>query len=180
MVRRLSLTKKQRLNTDVVYLVGRDGFVLTSAERCQPDRRTCNDVVRHRSSMVRKLSLTKKQRLNTNVAYLVGRDGFVLTSVKLRQPDRRTCNDVVRHRSSMVRKLSLTKKTTPKHRRCLSGGQGWIRTIEDIVDGFTVRCIWPLCNLPKTKNFSKTLQKNGAGERNRTFNLLITSQLLYH
>ena len=29
------------------------------------------------------------------------------------------------------------------------GGQGWIRTIEDIVDGFTVRCIWPLCNLPK-------------------------------
>ena len=30
-----------------------------------------------------------------------------------------------------------------------SGGKGWIRTIEDIVDGFTVRCIWPLCNLPK-------------------------------
>ena len=29
------------------------------------------------------------------------------------------------------------------------GGKGWIRTIEDIVDGFTVRCIWPLCNLPK-------------------------------
>ncbi len=28
------------------------------------------------------------------------------------------------------------------------GGQGWIRTIEDEVDGFTVRCIWPLCNLP--------------------------------
>ena len=26
------------------------------------------------------------------------------------------------------------------------GGQGWIRTIEDEVDGFTVRCIWPLCN----------------------------------
>ena len=27
-----------------------------------------------------------------------------------------------------------------------SGGRGWIRTIEDEVDGFTVRCIWPLCN----------------------------------
>ena len=26
------------------------------------------------------------------------------------------------------------------------GGRGWIRTIEDEVDGFTVRCIWPLCN----------------------------------
>ena len=180
MVRKLSLTKKQRLNTNVAYLVGRDGFVLTSAERCQPDRRTCNDVVRHRSSMVRKLSLTKKQRLNTDVVYLVGRDGFVLTSAERCQPDRRTCNDVVRHRSSMVRKLSLTKKQRLNTNVVYLGGQGWIRTIEDIVDGFTVRCIWPLCNLPKTKNFSKTLQKNGAGERNRTFNLLITSQLLYH
>ena len=56
-------------------------------------------------------------------------------------------------------------------RGLLFGGQGWIRTIEDIVDGFTVRCIWPLCNLPII---------NGASERNRTFNLLITSQLLYH
>ena len=28
----------------------------------------------------------------------------------------------------------------------LGGGRGWIRTIEDEVDGFTVRCIWPLCN----------------------------------
>ena len=41
------------------------------------------------------------------------------------------------------------------------GGQGWIRTIEDRVGRFTVRCIWPLCNLPKTrkiftlKNLSK-------------------------
>ena len=33
----------------------------------------------------------------------------------------------------------------------LFGGKGWIRTIEDWVDGFTVRCIWPLCNLPKNK-----------------------------
>ena len=34
---------------------------------------------------------------------------------------------------------------------CNDGGQGWIRTIEDEVDGFTVRCIWPLCNLPSKK-----------------------------
>ena len=33
--------------------------------------------------------------------------------------------------------------------RCF-GGKRWIRTIEDEVDGFTVRCIWPLCNLPIT------------------------------
>ena len=124
MVRRLSLTKKQRPNTDVVYLVGRDGFVLTSAKRCQPDRRTCNDVVRHRSSMVRKLSLTKNNAQTQTLLILVGRDGFVLTSVKLRQPDRRARGDAVRHRSSMVRKLSLTKKTTPKHRRCLSWWAG--------------------------------------------------------
>ena len=49
----------------------------------------------------------------------------------------------------------------PYNDTSLFGGQGWIRTIEDIVDGFTVRCIWPLCNLPKTrkiftlKNLSK-------------------------
>ena len=59
------------------------------------------------------------------------------------------------------------------------GGQGWIRTTEDEVDGFTVRCIWPLCNLPiKFKHPLRCFF--GAGERNRTFNLLITSQLLYH
>ena len=28
------------------------------------------------------------------------------------------------------------------------GGKWWIRTTEDEVDGFTVRCIWPLCKLP--------------------------------
>ena len=38
------------------------------------------------------------------------------------------------------------------------GGQGWIRTIEDIVDGFTVRCIWPLCNLPMCERFLSRLE----------------------
>ena len=31
---------------------------------------------------------------------------------------------------------------------CKVGGKWWIRTTEDEVDGFTVRCIWPLCKLP--------------------------------
>ncbi len=31
----------------------------------------------------------------------------------------------------------------------------WIRTTEDEVDGFTVRCIWPLCNPPKINLFYK-------------------------
>ena len=51
-----------------------------------------------------------------------------------------------------------------------NGGQGWIRTIE-VADGrFTVCSLWPLGNLP--------IFIFGAGERNRTINLLITNQLL--
>ena len=63
--------------------------------------------------------------------------------------------------------------------RNVVGGQGWIRTIEDGVVGFTVRCSWPLCYLPIF--FYSTPNRyaiNGAGERSRTINLLITSQLL--
>ncbi len=48
------------------------------------------------------------------------------------------------------------------------GGRRWIRTTE-VVDGrFTVCSLWPLGNPPIY----------GAGERNRTINLLITNQLL--
>lgn len=50
------------------------------------------------------------------------------------------------------------------------GGQGWIRTIEDRVGRFTVCSLWPLGNLP--------ILTCGAGDRNRTNNLLITNQLL--
>ena len=50
----------------------------------------------------------------------------------------------------------------------IRGGKRWIRTTEDEVDGFTVRCIWPLCNLP-----------NGASEGNRTSDTRIFSPLLY-
>ena len=70
------------------------------------------------------------------------------------------------------KKLNKTKKT----RCCKSffGGQGWIRTTE-VVDGrFTVCSLWPLGNLPILN-----LQKNGAGGRTRTPDLLITNQLLY-
>ena len=50
------------------------------------------------------------------------------------------------------------------------GGWGWIRTIE-VCDGrFTVCSLWPLGN---------PTGLDGADYRNRTGDLLITSQLLY-
>ena len=52
-----------------------------------------------------------------------------------------------------------------------SGGRGWIRTTESGAGRFTVCSLWPLGNLP-------ILSFGGAGERNRTINLLITNQLL--
>ena len=39
-----------------------------------------------------------------------------------------------------------------------NGGKRWIRTTEDEVDGFTVRCIWPLCNLPKKMELVKGIE----------------------
>ena len=47
------------------------------------------------------------------------------------------------------------------------GGEGWIRTTEVTDNRFTVCSLWPLGNL-----------SIGAGDRNRTNNLLITNQLL--
>ena len=49
------------------------------------------------------------------------------------------------------------------------GGREWIRTTEARRNRFTVCPLWPLGNSPI-----------GAGERSRTINLLITSQLLCH
>ena len=49
------------------------------------------------------------------------------------------------------------------------GGGWWIRTTESIANRFTVCPLWPL---GKSSVF-------GAGNRTRTYNLLITSQLLY-
>ena len=65
----------------------------------------------------------------------------------------------------------INEKSTSQN-LSISGGQGWIRTIE-VVDGrFTVCSLWPLGNLPIYK-------KTGAGGRTRTPDLLITNQLLY-
>ena len=55
-----------------------------------------------------------------------------------------------------------------------NGGRGWIRTIE-VCDGrFTVCSLWPLGN-PAVIKLPRYF---GAGDRNRTCNLLITNQLL--
>ena len=51
-----------------------------------------------------------------------------------------------------VRDYALESEPTNKKNDWKSlffGGRGWIRTIEVWDDGFTVRCIWPLCNPPK-------------------------------
>ena len=75
------------------------------------------------------------------------------------------------HPPSIKSKMK-TKKTC--YCKSFFGGQGWIRTTE-VVDGrFTVCSLWPLGNLPILN-----LQKNGAGGRTRTPDLLITNQLLY-
>ena len=57
------------------------------------------------------------------------------------------------------------------------GGRRWIRTTEVTDDRFTVCSLWPLGNSP-ILNFKRE-QKNGAGGRTRTPDLLITNQLLY-
>ena len=70
----------------------------------------------------------------------------------------------------MNRREDIKKYLNESSINFISGGQGWIRTTEVRDNRFTVCSIWPLWNLPKTKN--------GAGDRNRTYNLLITNQLL--
>ena len=66
--------------------------------------------------------------------------------------------------------ILLCHKNRPKINLGLFGGQRWIRTIVDRVGRFTVCSLWPLGNLP--------INNIGAGDRNRTNNLLITNQLL--
>ena len=51
------------------------------------------------------------------------------------------------------------------------GGGWWIRTTESTANRFTVCPLWPLGK--------SSVYINGAGNRTRTYNLLITSQLLY-
>ena len=66
--------------------------------------------------------------------------------------------------------LSLVRLPIPPHPRIFYfGGGWWIRTTESDANRFTVCPLWPL---GKSSIF-------GAGDRTRTYNLLITSQLLY-
>ena len=70
-------------------------------------------------------------------------------------------------------RISL-KKDLVIRQGLFSGGSGWIRTTEGGANRFTVCPLWPLGNTPMF-----TIQKNGAGGRTRTPDLLITNQLLY-
>ena len=68
--------------------------------------------------------------------------------------------------------LSLVRLPIPPHPHFtlyIVGGGWWIRTTESDANRFTVCPLWPL---GKSSMF-------GAGNRTRTYNLLITSQLLY-
>ena len=73
-----------------------------------------------------------------------------------------------RHRRQI---LSLVRLPIPPHPQLYYGGGWWIRTTESNANRFTVCPLWPL---GKSSVFLY-----GAGDRNRTYNLLITSQLLY-
>ena len=64
--------------------------------------------------------------------------------------------------------LSSTIKGHPYGCPFIVGGRWWIRTTEGVASRFTVCPLWPLGKSPIF----------GAGERNRTINLLITNQLL--
>ena len=82
-------------------------------------------------------------------------------------------------------KVSLKPKNKAKTSRFLStlrflfGGGRWIRTTEVRDNRFTVCPLWPLGNSPVFYYiFQSKKALNGAGEGNRTPNLLITNQLL--
>ena len=73
--------------------------------------------------------------------------------------------------------LSLVRLPIPPHPRFyFVGGGWWIRTTEIVDNRFTVCPLWPLGK--SSVLYIYTFY--GAGGRNRTDNLLITSQLLYH
>ena len=68
-----------------------------------------------------------------------------------------------------ARRLFIKKVVASDYSLRQLGGGGWIRTTEITDNRFTVCPLWPLGNSSIC----------GAGNRNRTYNLLITSQLLY-
>ena len=82
-----------------------------------------------------------------------------------------------------------TKQKPSQTAGLLLGGRGWIRTTEVVDNRFTVCSLWPLGNPsvcappPRGRGrmcvpFYTRDEVDGAGERNRTINLLITNQLL--
>ena len=60
------------------------------------------------------------------------------------------------------------------------GGGRWIRTTEVSDNRFTVCPLWPLGNSPMYSIGRGAECASGAGGRIRTYNLLITNQLLCH
>ena len=80
--------------------------------------------------------------------------------------------------ASSANTSSHHEKSTPNG--CLiRGGRRWIRTTEVGDVRFTVWCIWPLCNPPVFSFLPRQCGVMfGAGDWNRTHNLLITNQLL--
>ncbi len=84
-------------------------------------------------------------------------------------------NDTTNSSIKNARSLDLSRLLdTASKLTVILGGSGWIRTTEGGANRFTVCPLWPLGNTP-----IYTIQKNGAGGRTRTPDLLITNQLLY-
>ena len=76
--------------------------------------------------------------------------------------------------NTMKKQIKIECSSLESVMNTLNGGSGWIRTTEGGANRFTVCPLWPLGNTPIF-----TSQKNGAGGRTRTPDLLITNQLLY-
>ena len=94
------------------------------------------------------------------------------TSRHNKKEQAKTCS--IHKLNTMKKQIKIECSSLKSVMNTRNGGQGWIRTTE-VVDGrFTVCSLWPLGNLPIL-----SLQKNGAGGRTRTPDLLITNQLLY-
>lgn len=90
---------------------------------------------------------------------------FKSTSVSTEKVVRHARRVTVLYENSQIHDLYNEKSTSSDV--LFRGGEGWIRTTEVTDNRFTVCSLWPLGNL-----------SIGAGDRNRTNNLLITNQLL--
>ena len=61
--------------------------------------------------------------------------------------------------------LQVRCSTIEPHRHLV--GRSGFEPLKTKVDGFTVRCIWPLCNLPKNKLAKKPIWCRGAESNHR-------------